>query len=34
MHLVHRKGAMHQVVDAGRAGWVRDFRAIAEAHRD
>lgn len=34
MHLVHRKGAMHQVVDAGRAGWVRDFRAIAEAHHD
>jgi len=33
MHLVHRKGAMHQVVEEGRAGWVRDFRAIAEAHR-
>lgn len=32
MHLIHRKGAMHQVVDAGRAGWVRGFREIAEAH--
>ena len=34
MHLIHRKGAMHQAVEAGRAGWVRDFRAIAEAHHD
>ena len=34
MHLIHRKGAMHQVVEKGSAGWVRDFRAIAEAHRD
>jgi hypothetical protein len=33
MHLVHRKGAMHQVVEDGRAGWVRGFRAIVEAHR-
>jgi hypothetical protein len=33
MHLIHRKGAMHQVVDAGRAGWIRDFRAIADGHR-
>jgi hypothetical protein len=32
MHLVHRKGAMHQVVEAGRAGWVRGFRAIAAGH--
>lgn len=31
MHLIHRKGAMHQVVEAGRAGWVRDFRKISEA---
>lgn len=30
MHLVHRKGAMHQVVEGRRAGWVRDFRAVAE----
>lgn len=34
MHLVHRKGAMHQVVQAGRAGWVRDFRELAQAHHD
>ncbi len=33
MHLVHRKGAMHQVVEHGRAGWVRDFRGVVEAHR-
>ncbi len=33
MHLIHRKGAMHQVVETGSAGWVRDFRQIAEAHR-
>jgi len=34
MHLVHRKGAMHQVVEGGRAGWTRGFRAISEAHGD
>ncbi len=33
MHLVHRKGAMHQVVESGSAGWVRDYRAVAEDHR-
>jgi hypothetical protein len=33
MHLIHRKGAMHQVVQAGRAGWVRDFHGLAEVHR-
>ncbi len=32
MHLIHRKGAMHQVVESGSAGWVRAFRAIAEGH--
>lgn len=32
MHLIHRKGAMHQVVENGNAGWVRDFRSVAEAH--
>ncbi len=32
MHLIHRKGVMHQVVDAGRAGWVRSFRQIAHDH--
>lgn len=34
MHLVHRKGAMHQVVDEGRAGWTRGFREIAGNHND
>jgi hypothetical protein len=33
MHLIHRKGAMHQVVEDGRAGWVRDYRSVVEAHR-
>jgi hypothetical protein len=33
MHLIHRKGAMQQIVESGTAGWVRDFRTIAEAHR-
>lgn len=28
----HRKGAMHQVVDAGQAGWTRGYRTIAEKH--
>jgi hypothetical protein len=32
MHLIHRKGAMHQVVEDGRAGWVRDYRSVVEAH--
>ena len=32
MHLIHRKGAMHRVVEDGSAGWVRGFRRIAEAH--
>jgi hypothetical protein len=34
MHLVHRKGVMHQVVEGGRAGWTRGFRTISEAHSD
>jgi hypothetical protein len=29
----HRKGALQQVVELGGAGWVRDFRDIAEAYR-
>jgi len=29
----HRKGALQQVVEAGDAGWVRDFRDVAKAHR-
>jgi hypothetical protein len=33
MRLVHRFGSMHQVVETGRAGWIRDFVAIVEAHR-
>ena len=32
MHLVHRKGTMHQVVDNGDAGWIRSFRDVAESH--
>lgn len=28
MHLVHRKGAMHQVVQSGQAGWIRDYRKV------
>jgi hypothetical protein len=31
-HLIHRKGAMHQVVEDGHAGWVRDYRRVVEAH--
>ncbi len=34
MHLVHRKGTMHQVVEDGRAGWIRDFRKVTEAHHE
>jgi hypothetical protein len=29
----HRKGVMHQVVDAGKAGWTRSYRTIAEEHK-
>lgn len=28
----HRKGALHQVVDRGQAGWTRNFRDIAKEH--
>jgi hypothetical protein len=28
----HRKGALHQVVEAGQAGWTRAFRDIAKKH--
>jgi hypothetical protein len=34
MHLVHRKGAMHQVVEVGHAGWVRDFRRLLEGKNE
>jgi hypothetical protein len=33
MSVVHRLGTMHQVVEGGDAGWVRNFRALAEGHR-
>lgn len=29
----HRKGAMHQVVEAGLAGWTRGYKRLVEAHR-
>jgi hypothetical protein len=32
LSVVHRFGAMHQVVQIGRAGWIREFRRIAEEH--
>lgn len=32
-HVVHGFGLLHQAVDNGRAGWVRDWRDVAEAHR-
>lgn len=32
MTRTHRKGAMHQVVDRGQAGWTRSYRNIAEDH--
>ena len=31
--LVHRSGLVHHLVEAGHAGWVRDFARIAEEHR-
>lgn len=33
MSVVHRLGSMHQVVENGEAGWVREFRSIAEDYR-
>jgi hypothetical protein len=32
LSVVHRFGSMHQVVETGRAGWIRDFRRIVEEH--
>ncbi|MET4226236.1 hypothetical protein [Oerskovia enterophila] len=32
-HVLHGVGLLHQAVDNGRAGWVRDWRNVAEAHR-
>jgi hypothetical protein len=34
MRVVHRHGAMHQVVENGAAGWTRGFREIASSHRN
>lgn len=31
--LVHRSGLVHHLVEAGHAGWVRNFDRIAEEHR-
>ena len=33
LSVVHRSGTMHQVVEDGEAGWVREFRAVVERHR-
>lgn len=33
LSVVHRFGSMHQVVETGCAGWIRDFRRIAEEDR-
>lgn len=33
LHVVHRLGTMHQVVEFGRAGWVRNYQEIADEHR-
>ncbi|MHA7210069.1 hypothetical protein [Arthrobacter sp. MDT1-65] len=32
-HVLHGVGLLHQAVDNGRAGWVRDWRDVAEVHR-
>lgn len=32
-HILHGVGLLHQAVDNGRAGWVRDWRTIATDHR-
>ena len=31
--LVHRSGLVHHLVEAGHAGWVRNFGDVAEAHK-
>jgi hypothetical protein len=30
--LIHRLGSMHEIVEGGRAGWMRGFRKIASEH--
>lgn len=32
MALIHRWGSMHEIVELGRAGWIRTFRKIASSH--
>jgi hypothetical protein len=32
MALIHRFGSIHEIVEAGRAGWIRSFRKIASDH--
>lgn len=32
-HVLHGVGLLHQAVDNGRAGWVRDWRDVAKDHR-
>jgi hypothetical protein len=32
-HVLHGVGLLHQAVDNGRAGWVRDWRDVAKHHR-
>jgi hypothetical protein len=34
LNVVHRYGTMHQIVENGEAGWVRDYAAVAERHRN
>lgn len=33
-HLVHRKGTMQQIVQDARAGWIRDFRTVADPENE
>jgi hypothetical protein len=33
-HVLHGVGLLHQAVDNGRAGWVRDWRDVAIVHRE
>ena len=34
MHVIHRWGVMHQVVEDAQAGWVREWRDVARRHID
>ncbi len=33
-NVIHRFGTMHQIVEDGEAGWIRNFRVVIERHRD